>query len=162
MSDISGEQVTVSVPAGWEGRVTGRPVATTAAVAAADASGAPAPDERTVVLQVASFPIPADMGDFGGGATPTMGPNDVLVVLFEHGSESVGTPLFAAQGIPTLRPNDFSPFALRLMLEGQSGVQRFFTVAGRAFCLYAVIGSHRRRIGLCGVVNDVLRSARIT
>lgn len=162
MSDLSGERVSVTVPPGWEGRVAGRPLASTEAVAAADASGAAAPAERTVVLQVASFPIPPGMGDFGGGATPSMGPGDVLVVLFEHGPESVGTPLFAAQGIPTLRPNDFSPFALRLMLEGQSGVQRFFTAAGRAFCLYAVIGSHRRRIGLCGVVNDVLRSARIT
>ena len=68
----------------------------------------------------------------------------------------------AAQGMPRLRPNDFSPNTLRMMLPGQSGVQRFFTVNGRPFCLYAVIGAHARRIGLAGVVNDLLAGVRIS
>jgi hypothetical protein len=161
VSQLTDAGVSVTLPTGCEGRIVARRRDTAESVAVA--AGDPNPyAERTVVLQVATFALPADMGDFGGGGVTGMGATDVLVVLFEYGSPSVGTPLFAAQGIPRLRPRDFSPDALRLMLEGQSGVQRFFTVAGRAFCVYAVIGAHVRRIGLCGVVNDILASVRIT
>lgn len=153
MNDLSSDGVSVTLPAGWEGRILRR---------GPEGEVAPAADgEATVVAHAATFPIPPGMGDFGGGAVTTMGATDVLVVVFEYGPESVGTPLFSEHGIPTLRPADATPDVLRMMLPGQSGVQRFFTVAGRAFCLYVVLGSHRRRIGLVGVANDLLRSLRI-
>ena len=154
MSDLRSEGVSVALPPGWEGRILRR-APEGEMVPAGEGGGA------TVVAHAATFPIPPEMGDFGGGAVTTMGPSDVLVVLFEYGPESVGTPLFSEEGIPAIRPTDATPGVLRMMLEGQSGIQRFFTANGRAFCLYVVLGSHRRRIGLVGVANELLRSLRI-
>ncbi len=59
----------------------------------------------------------------------------------EHGRESAGTALFAATGLPRITADEVSPTCLQRMLEGQGGVQKFFTVKGRAFCLYVVFGS---------------------
>lgn len=156
---MKGHGVDVGVPRGWDGRIVTR------AAEGADAVAAAFGDEavpQTAVVHVASFPLPTEFGDFGSGVVTQMTTRDVFICLFEYGPESVGTPLFAAQGIPRIRPNDFSPSCLRTMIPGHSGVQRFFTVNGRAFSLYAVLGSHTRRIGLAGLVNDVLKSLRIS
>jgi hypothetical protein len=47
-------------------------------------------------------------------------------------------------------------------LPGQSGAQFFFTEAGRAFCLYVVLGSHARRRQLVPEVNLVLSALSVT
>jgi hypothetical protein len=109
------------------------------------------------VAQFATFPIPPDCADFGGGAVTLMTPEDVFVVLFEYGPESLGTALFARQGMPSaLSPQDFRPYVLRRGLGGQSGTQWFFTELGRPFTLYAVLGSHAQRFSLVPRVNSVL------
>src|SRR3546814_8036704 len=62
---------------------------------------------------------------------------DLFLTLFEYGPESVGTPLFATEGMPrVLRPADLDPMTLRTPLPGMSGAQFFFTENGRPFCLY--------------------------
>jgi len=161
MSQLDGDGVSVTLPTGWEGRLSSRPSEATAAVAAAQVAGAAEAGERDVLVQLANFALPAEMGDFGGGATPTMGPRDVLVILAEYGEGAAATPLFAAEGLPRLRPNDASPATLRYTMIGQSAIQRFFHVGDRGFCLYVVLGSHRRRLGQVGLVNEILRSVRI-
>jgi hypothetical protein len=40
-----------------------------------------------------------------------------------------------------LTAGDFNPATMLRRIPGQAGVQRFFSNGGRAFCLYAVIGS---------------------
>jgi hypothetical protein len=111
------------------------------------------------VAQFATFPLPADVGDFGGGAVTLMGPNDIFVTLFEYGPESLGRALFARQGMPrSLGTADFQPTVLRRGLGGQSGTQWFFTESGRPFTFYAVLGSHARRDALVPLVNAVLAS----
>jgi hypothetical protein len=162
MAELAGDGVRVELPAGWEGQLQSRPLASTEAVTGAQAAGLGEPEAREVLLQFANFPIPPAMGDFGGGATPTMGPRDVLVVVAEYGEGAAATPLFAAQGIPQLRPGDADPATLRYTMPGQSAVQRFFSVNGRAFCLYVVLGSHRRRLGQIGLVNDLLATLEIS
>jgi hypothetical protein len=162
VSRLEGEGFSVEVPAGWDARIVGRDApqfvrGDTGAVVAAAAE-----PTRTGVVQVASFALPAELGDFGGGAVDLMTRTDLLVVLFEYGPESVGTPLFEAQGIPTLRAADFDPATCRKTIRGQSAVQRFFTLDGRALCLYAVLGSHARRIGTTPLVNSVLASLTVT
>lgn len=112
-------------------------------------------------MQVATFPLPVGVGDFGGGATPRMGFNDILIVLLEYGPESVGTALFERQGRPTLRSADFDENQLQHNLAGQSGSQTFFTEAGRAWCLYVVLGSHLNRARAVPVVNQVISSMRL-
>jgi hypothetical protein len=87
----------------------------------------------------------------------------LLVNLAEFGPGSVGTALFGTlAAMPRLRPVDFDPLRMQRTLAGQSGAQRFFTLRGRAFGLYVVLGSHRRRFSTVAVLNDVIGAIRLT
>ena len=91
-----------------------------------------------------------------------MGNDDIFAVLFEYGPDSVGTRLFAHQGMPgPLDTSDFKPYVLRRGLTGQSGTQWFFTESGRPFTLYAVLGSHARRSALVPRVNQLLEGPTV-
>lgn len=119
-------------------------------------------EERTYpIVHAATFPLPVTRGDYGSGAVELMRPSDVLVVLLEQDREATQTRLFSRHGIPTVHSRDFSPNALQRTLRGQSGVQYFFQAAGRAFCLYVVIGSHARRGRLAGVANQLVKSMAV-
>jgi hypothetical protein len=83
---------------------------------------------------------------------------NLLVVLFEYGAASAGTALFATEGIPTVRADDFAPHTMQRPLPGQSGAQYFFSSGDRAFCLYVVLGAHSRRLELVPEVNQVVAS----
>jgi hypothetical protein len=144
--------IEVAVPQGWdaeiyrrEGELTGQAV-----------GGASHP-----VVHVGTFPLPPGRGDFGSGAVEIMNQDDLLVVLFEYGRESAGSPLFARSGIPRVAAADFGPNNMQRPIAGQSGAQCFFNQAGRAFCLYVVLGSHARRNELIPEVNHVLAGLTI-
>ena len=114
------------------------------------------------VLHTASFPMPPDRGDYGSGAVDIMDTKDIFVSLLEFHPDAATTPLFARQGIPQgLTSDDFRAGALQRSLPGQSGLQRFFSVQGRAFCLYVVLGSHARRHLLIPTVNALLETLEI-
>ncbi|HUG08782.1 MAG TPA: hypothetical protein VMP13_07810 [Acidimicrobiia bacterium] len=152
MTRLTRARISVEVPPGWEGIIDGGGFEQLS-------SGA----RRPTLMQLGSFPLPAGRGSFGSGATELMNSDDILIVLFEYGSESAGTPLYRAEGIPrSLDPADFDRDALQHAIPGQSGVQRFFTENGRAFCLYVVIGSHIDRAELVSKVNQVLASVAIS
>lgn len=138
----------MDLPEGWEGRLRRR---------------TPEPGATAhAILHAASFPLPAERGDYGGGAVERMTDDDVFVTVFEHDPAAADSPLFAAKGVPARLPADgFNPVALQRVLPGQSGVQRFFTAANRAFCLYVVLGSHARRGVLAPRAEAVLRSLMI-
>ena len=159
MSDLAAEGLQIAVPAGWEGRIVGREPAAPPRDAMGQVTAAA--ETRTGVAHLASFPLPVELGDFGGGAVDLMGRRDIFLVLFEFGPESLGTPLFAAEGMPSLHPIDFDPATCRRSMPGQSAAQRFFVVNGRPFCLYVVLGSHARRIGLVPLVNEALADISI-
>jgi hypothetical protein len=115
------------------------------------------------VAHFATFPLPDNVADFGSGAVTLMGPTDIFAVLFEYGPESLGTALFARQGMVSgLTPEDFRPTVLRRGLGGQCGTQWFFTEAGRPFTFYAVLGSQARRTGLVPKVNALLDGLSVT
>jgi hypothetical protein len=115
------------------------------------------------VAHFATFPLPADVADFGGGAVTLMGPSDIFAVLFEYGPESVGKALFARQGMQrSLLPDNFRPTLLRRGLGGQSGTQWFFTESGRPFTFYAVLGSHAGRGALVPQVNALLGALTVS
>ena len=160
MSRIAQEGITVDIPTGWEGRIVGRSVV--ADIKSAIATAAASDGKKTAMVQIASFPLPAGVGDFGGGAVDLMGPTDLFITLFEYGPDSVGTPLFADQGIPKIKIDDPHPMTLRKLIDGQSGIQRFFTVNGRPFSLYVVFGSHIRRLRLVPTANDILATLQIS
>ncbi len=148
MTRLTRSGVSVDVPVGWEGDISGGGFEL-------QSDGGREP----TVLHVASFPMPAEVGSFGAGAVDVMSRQDVFMVLFEYGPAAVGTPLFANQGAPTrVLPGDFDREALQFGIPGQSGLQYFFTEKGRAFCIYIVLGSHLDRADLVPQVNAVLES----
>lgn len=157
---IEGHGIAVELPDGWEGSIDRRPQEAQATASAAGAEPTLVDTEHPIT-HLANFPLPNERGDYGSGAVEQMTSTDVLVCLLEHGPEDVGTPLFSNEGIPTLTPAQFDPAAMQRTVEGLSGTQEFFTENGRAFCLYAVLGSHRDRRVLVPVINDLLASVVI-
>lgn len=139
---MAGFGMTLELPAAWDGRLYRRH--------ATDG------EETYPVLHAATFPLPNDRGDYGSGAVDVMGPRDVFVALREFDRASANTALFAAAGMPKLRPGDFSPHMLQRPMLGQSGCQRFFRLRGRPFCLYVVLGSHSRRVPLVRRANELI------
>ena len=86
------------------------------------------------------------------------------------GSLAPGVGLFSHRGIPLpLDPRRFHPDALNRPRPGRLGYQRFFTEAGRAFCLLAVVrrpsasraGKHAHAGHVAGL-NEALRTLKIT
>jgi hypothetical protein len=107
-----------------------------------------------VVVHGATFPLPAARADYGDGAVQLMGAGDVFVALVEFAPDAVGTALFAAEGWPPpLAGGDFSRTTLQHSLPGQAGAQRWFTVSGRPWCLYTVVGAWERRRELAARAN---------
>jgi len=132
-------------------------------MASADGPAAPPGEMPGTVAHVATIALPADTGDFASSAVGDLGPDDVLVVLFEYDASAAGHGLFARAGMPrTLQPDDFSPSVMQRAIPGQAGCQFFFTEAGRAFCLYAVIGAYARRTALAAKVSAVLATVQIS
>jgi len=144
MARLAAHGVVVDVPRGWEGRILRRVALN------------PNEQSRTVV-HVASFPLPEERGDFGVGVTELMRSGDAFVTLFEYGPESVGQPMFAAEGVPHLTPELFSPRRLQRTLSGQVGCQLFFTANQRPFCLYIVIAGRIHVRPLVAELNTMLR-----
>ena len=133
----------VQVPTGWEGRVFRLP-------------------GTRPTLHAANFALPVRDGNFGAAATAAMADDGVFVAVVEYDPRLAGRGLFGHQGVPVpLRVRDVNPRAMQHVVPGRFGVQRFFSEAGRAFCLYAVIGSSPTRETLIGKANDLLRSIQI-
>ncbi len=143
MATLRAHGIRADLPAGFEGRIFRH-----------ETTG---PERSHAVAHFATFALPAEVGDFGGGAVTLMRETDVFAVLFEYGPESLGTPLFDHPAMPrALGPEHFAPHVLRRGLVGQAGTQWFFTENGRPFTLYVVLGSFARRRALVPVVNRLL------
>jgi hypothetical protein len=155
--------ITIALPTGWEGRISRRDLPTVAPATGATAGRAMlgalgAAGERPFpIAHLANFALPEDRGDFGSGAVELMGAGNLFVCLFEYGPESVGTALFAPQGMPRdLQPSQFNPRALQRIIPGQAGFQQFFTEGNRAFCLFVVLGALANAPTLVPSANSVL------
>ena len=160
---LEGTGIRLDLPRGWEGRVRPRAPEPLEGSGAAGAVRAASTTRLPVVAQAANFALPTTLGDFGGGAVEMMTARDLFLTLFEYGPESVGTALFAREGLPrVLRPTDLDPWSLRTPLPGMSGTQVFFTEAGRPFCLYVAVGSHLRRFRTLPIISSILQSVQIT
>jgi hypothetical protein len=138
----------LTVPPGWEARIYRR-----------------APEERGElsypVLHLGTVPLPATRGDYGGGVVEHLGSEDVFISMLEFGASVADEGLFAHQGIPLLRPSQFGPGRLPHVQADVSAVQHFFSSAGRAFCLYVVVGSDGRRMATVPKAEQALRGLTI-
>jgi hypothetical protein len=143
VTQLAAHGLAIGLPRGWEGRIQRR----TATAAA---------EQTHSVVHLANFALPEGRDDFGGGVTPMMRSPDVFVVLFEYGPDALGSPLFAAEGMPRVTADMFGSKRLQRPLPGQIGCQRFFTANGRAFCLYVVAGSRAYLPRIIAEVNAVL------
>lgn len=172
---IEAHGIRAELPSGWEGRITRRqPGSLTGrrgAAVAPDGTPSAADDGTTTllgedtapILHMGNFALPEDRGDFGSGAVDLMGQGHLLVVLVEYGADSVDTALFTpVSSMPRLTSRMFSAQGLQRVQRGQAGAQRFFTLNGRAFCLYAVVGDQRDVGTMAPTVNDVTRQIEVT
>lgn len=114
------------------------------------------------VLHACTRPLPADRGDFGSGAVDLLGANDIFVALVDYGPEVADFGLFEKQGLPKLAPSQFAPNRLQRPLPGMSAAQHFFSVGGRGFCLFTVLGSHARRMASVPRAAALVKGLRIT
>ena len=138
----------IELPDGWDGRIYRREVRDGATTRRA--------------LHAANFALPPNLGDYAVGAAERMQLGDVLVVLLEFDPDSAGQGLFRDEGLPqNLRAADFSPTAMPRAIPGRTAAQWFFSVAGRAFCLYVVLGSHQQRADVLPLVNAVIRTLKV-
>jgi uncharacterized surface protein with fasciclin (FAS1) repeats len=159
---LSAHGFTLDVPAGWDARIYRRPAAGVSAAPAPHGPPAPPGASTYAVVHVASVPMPPDIGDFGSSGVDRLGADDAFVVVFDHGPDAVGKPLFERQGLPrVLDAGDFAPDVLQRSLAGQAGLQAFFTESGRACCLYVVLGSYANRGRVVPRVNEVLADLEI-
>jgi hypothetical protein len=120
---VAGHGLSIDVPSGWEARIFRR------------AGGGP-------VLHLATFLLEDGDGDFGAAATGRMRSGDCFAALIEYRDPRIrpGVGLFERAGRPTApRLDEFAANHLQVTRRGQRGWQRFFTVAERTCCLYAVI-----------------------
>jgi hypothetical protein len=142
--NVSAHGIEIDLPEGWEGRIYRRP------------GGWP-------ILHAANFALPPEDGDFGTAAVGGMPPGGVFIALAEYHPSALGEPLFSRQGVPLpLRPSDVHPRALQRLGPGKAGLQRFFTSAGRPFCLHVVVESEAEGSAQVDEANVVLGSLRIS
>jgi hypothetical protein len=160
VSRLEAYGLAVDPPSGWEGEIFQRPVVTATELRSAGvavAADAPAGGVPTPIVHLANFPMPAQRGDYGGGAVELMGRGHVFAAVLAHDPAEASSPIFARQGVPwPLRAEDFDPNQMQRTFSGQSGCQRFFRVGERPFCLYVALGSHRMRALLVREVNAAL------
>lgn len=132
---LRGYGIGAELPPGWEGAIALDRDPDSVELAGLGASLQP-------VAHLATFALPTDRGDFGSGAVEVMRSHDVFVALVEFSPQEASSNLFATDGLPRrLDPRAFSPRSLQRRLPGQAGLQVFFHDAGRAFCLYVVLGN---------------------
>jgi hypothetical protein len=166
-SKLAAHGISVALPQRWEGRIYRRPAAaadhhlveTHRAVRGGRHPGAEgwAGELMLPVTHLGNFALPVTRGDYGSGAVERMGSRDVFVALLEFSAECAGTPLFEpVRRLPRPRVHDFDPNGLQRKLPGQAGFQRFFTLGGRAMCLYVVLGAQRSAGRLRPQLHDAL------
>ncbi len=146
---LAGHGIEIELPPGWEGEVYSRGPGSGRTLAAGETSRS--------VAHFANFALPARRGDYGSGAVELMREGDMLMILFEFEPASTRRALFRHKGPPEIRSEDFDANRLQRTLPGQAGVQYFFQTAGRAFCLYLVLGAESTRENAAVVANTMLR-----
>jgi hypothetical protein len=116
-------------------------------------------------MHVATFALRSSDGDFGAAAAGRMRGDDMFAALLEFRGDSQiqpGAGLFELRRRPAPKWHEFGPTQLQVTRPGQLGWQRFFTDAGRALCIYAVIQPlHRSPAQLATELRSVLSTIEL-
>lgn len=163
MATLSAYGLSVDPPAGWDGSIYKREDAGLALQSLSAEQAALHAVDHQPIVHLSTRALPVVRGDMGGGVVADLGPQDVFLVLFEYGGPSASAALFTqGTGVPwPLRAEDFDTASLRTQLPGQLGCQRFFSVNGRGFMLYVVLGSAAAGRTLIPAVNAALATVRV-
>jgi hypothetical protein len=154
---LAAHGLSVAVLPGWDVRIERRQQSNVAV----PASDWPVGGYVHPVLHAATSTLPVTRGDYGSSYVEKMTARDVFICLVEFDHEAGETAMFD-DGQPTaLRSADFHPEAQQRVMPGMCGTQRFFATNGRAFCLYAVLGSWVQRQSLVGTANSLISTIAI-
>ena len=124
MTELRGHGLALTVRRGWEARIW--------------LPDAPPPAENRPVMRLANFALPSTKDTYAEDVADELRPGQVVASLAEFAPRLADRGLYAPQGVPTLELEDLDPRAVQRHLPGRSGLQRFFSVRGRAFSLYVI------------------------
>lgn len=149
MTELSDHGITIDVPHGWEARLS--------------VPDLPPPAVNLPVLHMADLPLGTRRSSYAVETAASMpaATGGAVVSLVEFESHLANAGLYAPQGAPRIRPADLDPRALQFARADQAGVQRFFSMQGRAFSLYVVASVDRGTQRRLSAVNAALASLRI-
>jgi hypothetical protein len=108
------------------------------------------------VLHCANFALPPGRGDFGSVAVDMMDRPGVFLAVLEYANELASTALYANPIPAAFTEAEFGTSQLQRAVAGQGGTQHFVHSGGRAFCVYAVLGSYALRAALVPELNRVI------
>lgn len=158
---LQGFGVSITPPTGWSARIFNH-------------AGDPDSDNRPTV-HLASFRLPEDNADFGSGVIDAMSAADTFLALAEYTPDcylpgpgavrldpSAGA--FASVGVPVLRAADFSPHVVHgnTSPPNATAAQATFSVGGRPFTVYTVVGDTARLSASMKNLNTALATLSVT
>jgi hypothetical protein len=124
MTELRGHGLALSIERGWEGRIF--------------VPQEPPPAENHPIVRLANFALPTTADTYAEDVADSLRPGQLIASLVEFSARLADRGLYAPQGVPAFGVDDLDPRALQRHLPGRFGLQRFFSVRGRAFSLYVI------------------------
>jgi hypothetical protein len=124
MTELRAHGIALHVHRGWEAR--------------AWVPDLPPPAENHPVVRLANFALPSSRNTYAEDVADALLPGQVVASLAEFSPSLADRGLYAPQGVPRVHIGDLDPRAIQRQGHGRAGVQRFFSVRGRAFSLYVI------------------------
>jgi hypothetical protein len=124
MTELRGHGLALTLHRGWEARMF--------------VPREPPPAENHPVVRIANFALPQTRDTYAEDAADDLRRGQVLATLAEFSPRLADRGLYAPNAVPRFSREDLDPRALQRHLPGRFGLQRFFSVRGRAFSLYVI------------------------
>jgi len=124
MKEVQAHGLAMSVDRGWEARIW--------------MPAEPPPAENHPVVRLANFALPETADTYAEDVVDALRPGEIVASLVEFSPRLADRGLYASQGMPRFGIDDLDPRALQRHLPGRFGLQRFFSMRGRAFSLYVI------------------------
>jgi hypothetical protein len=124
MTELRAHGLALTVHRGWEARIW--------------MPQEPPPAENHPVARLVNFALPQTKDTYAEDAAADLRPGQVLASMAAFSPRLADRGLYAPRGVPRFAREDLDPRALQRHLPGRLGLQRFFSVRGRAFSLYVI------------------------
>jgi hypothetical protein len=138
MVTVRGHGLAVDVGFGWEARMW--------------LPDLPPPAINRPVVRLANVALPFSRDTYADDVAETLAPGAAVASLVEFDPRLSGRGLYASEGVPAFDVSDLDPRAAQIQGEGRTGLQRFFSLGGRAFSLYVMA---RRGPGLATALEEL-------